>query len=184
MKILPEREAEAASAVVRISTMRRRQVRAILKIEQRVYPRPWSAVVFASEIEQIPRTRRYVVAHIGRRLVGYAGMMLMPDSAHVTNVAVDPLRQRGGIGARLMVALARQAVEAGSPAMTLEVRVTNEAAQNLYRRFGFVPAGVRRRYYEGVDDAIVMWAHDIAQPAYSARLAGIEAALGPTRWNL
>ena len=146
MKILPERPSSPSDDLeVRISRMRRRHVRAILKIEQQVYPRPWSAAVFASEIDQVPRTRRYLVAHIGRRLVGYGGLMLAPDSAHVTNIAVDPLQQRSGVGTRLLLALAREAIAMAAPALTLEVRVGNVAALQLYERFGFAPAGVRRR---------------------------------------
>jgi ribosomal-protein-alanine N-acetyltransferase len=164
--------------------MRRRHVRQILKIEQRVYPRPWSASVFAGEIDQIGRGRVYIVAHVGRHLAGYAGLMVVPDSAHITNVAVDPARQRHGIGSRLLLTLARQAVVLGAPALTLEVRVSNVAAQELYRRFGFAPAGVRQRYYEGTEDAIVMWAHDIGSVEYRERLDAIEAALpGRTIWE-
>ena len=185
MKILPERPSSPSDdLVVRISRMRRRHVRAILKIEQQVYPRPWSAAVFASEIDQIPRTRRYLVAHVGRRLVGYGGLMLAPDSAHVTNIAVDPLQQRAGVGTRLLLALARDAIAIAAPALTLEVRVGNVAAIQLYERFGFAPAGIRKRYYEGRDDAIVMWAHDIGQPGYADRLRAIEADLrGTTVWE-
>jgi ribosomal-protein-alanine N-acetyltransferase len=58
--------------------------------------------------------------------------------------------------------------------LTLEVRHTNTAAQELYRRFGFVPAGVRRKYYENTDDAIVMWCQDIQQDAFRQRLRNIE----------
>jgi ribosomal-protein-alanine N-acetyltransferase len=185
MKILPERPLPAGEALtVRISRMRRRHVRAILKIEQQVYPRPWSASVFAGEIEQIPRTRRYLVAHVGRRLVGYGGLMLTPDSAHVTNLAVDPTQQRAGVGTRVLLTLTREAIALGSPALTLEVRVGNVAAQRLYEQFGFVPAGIRKRYYEGRDDAIVMWAHDIGQPAYAERLRAIEDRIpGTTVWE-
>ncbi len=65
------------------------------------------------------------------------------------------------------------------------MRVGNEGAQALYRRFGFAPAGMRKRYYEGTDDAIVMWAHDIGEPAYLARLERIERAIdGSTEWEL
>jgi ribosomal-protein-alanine N-acetyltransferase len=185
VKILPERPASPRDdLVVRVSRMRRRHVRAILKIEQQVYPRPWSAAVFASEIDQIPRTRRYLVAHIGRRLVGYGGLMLAPDSAHVTNIAVDPMQQRSGVGTRLLLALARDAIAMAAPALTLEVRVGNVAAVQLYERFGFAPAGIRRRYYEGRDDAIVMWVHDIGEPAYAERLRVIEAEIpGTTVWE-
>jgi [ribosomal protein S18]-alanine N-acetyltransferase len=189
MKILPEKtgpsDERSDAATVRISPMRRRHIRSILKIEEVVYPRPWAASVFASEIEQVPRARRYFVAHIGRRLVGYGGLLVAPDSAHITNVAVDPGYRRQGIATRVLLALARDAVDRGAPALTLEVRVGNDGAQQLYRRFGFVPAGMRKRYYEGTDDAIVMWAHDIGEPAYRARLDEIERSIeGLTEWEL
>ena len=110
--------------------------------------------------------------------------MLAPDSAHVTNIAVDPLQQRSGVGTRLLLALARDAIAMAAPALTLEVRVGNVAALQLYERFGFAPAGIRKRYYEGRDDAIVMWAHDIGQPAYADRLRAIEARIpGTTVWE-
>lgn len=189
MKILPERtgpsDEQNEAATVRISPMRRRHIRSILKIEEVVYPRPWAASVFASEIDQVPRARRYYVAHIGRRLVGYGGLLVAPDSAHITNVAVDPGFRRQGIATRVLLALARDAIERGSPALTLEVRVGNDGAQQLYQRFGFAPAGMRKRYYEGTDDAIVMWAHDIGEPAYRARLDAIERSIeGSTEWEL
>jgi [ribosomal protein S18]-alanine N-acetyltransferase len=189
VKILPERpaapEEHRGAVTVRISPMRRRHIRSILKIENVVYPRPWAGSVFASEIDQVPRARRYYVAHIGRRLVGYGGLLVAPDSAHITNVAVDAEFRRQGIASRLLLALARDAITRGSPALTLEVRVGNDGAQQLYRQFGFAPAGMRKRYYEGTDDAIVMWAHDIAEPAYRARLEQIERAIdGSTEWEL
>jgi ribosomal-protein-alanine N-acetyltransferase len=65
------------------------------------------------------------------------------------------------------------------------VRVGNDGARELYQRFGFAPAGMRKRYYEGTDDAIVMWAHDIGKPAYHARLGEIERSIeGSTEWEL
>jgi ribosomal-protein-alanine N-acetyltransferase len=189
VKILPDKtgpsDERGEAVTVRISPMRRRHIRSILKIEEVVYPRPWAASVFASEIEQVPRARRYYVAHVGRRLVGYGGLLVAPDSAHITNVAVDPGFRRQGIATRVLLALARDAVDRGAPALTLEVRVGNDGAQQLYRRFGFVPAGMRKRYYEGTDDAIVMWAHDIGEPAYRSRLDEIEHSIeGLTEWEL
>jgi len=175
---------ETDLSTIRIDLMRRRHVRQIQKIEQRVYPRPWSPAVFATEIEQIGHGRIYVVAHAGRHLVGYAGLMVVPDSAHITNVAVEPAQHRHAIATRLMLTLARESIKLGCPAMTLEVRVSNTAAQALYRRFGFAPAGIRARYYEGTEDALVMWVHDIGEPEYAQRLAGIAASLpGTTTWS-
>jgi ribosomal-protein-alanine N-acetyltransferase len=189
VKILPERtgpsDERGDAPTVRISPMRRRHIRSILKIEDVVYPRPWAASVFASEIDQVPGARRYYVAHIGRRLVGYGGLLVAPDSAHITNVAVDPGFRRQGIATRVLLALARDAIERGSPALTLEVRVGNDGARELYQRFGFAPAGMRKRYYEGTDDAIVMWAHGIGEPAYRSRLDALERSIeGTTEWEL
>ena len=80
-----------------------------------------------------------------------------------------------------MAVLCRQAIERGATALTLEVRAGNTAAQSLYRRFGFAPAGVRREYYkDSGEDALVMWAYDVDAPAYAERLAAIEAPLAAT----
>ena len=158
-----------------IEPMRRRHLRAIMAIEPRVYPKPWSASVFIDEIDMAHRGQRvYVVAKLGGQLVGYAGMILGVDEAHVTNIAVEPARHRQGVGRQLMIHLARAARSRGYKAMTLEVRVTNVGAQAMYRKFGFAPAGIRKKYYEQTEDAIVMWAHDIDSADYAARLDQLE----------
>ena len=160
---------------VLIGPMRRRHVRAVLRIEEQVYPRPWTASLFQSELA-LRTTRAYFVARVGREVVGYAGVMISFEDAHVTTVAVDPAWQRHGIATRLLVALARESLVRGARNLTLEVRVSNKGAQDLYRRFGFAPVGVRKNYYpETNEDALVMWVHDVDTPAYAALLAGLEA---------
>ena len=89
---------------------------------------------------------------------------------HITSVAVDPAAQGGGVAARLLAAVHRGALAKGATAMTLEVRASNRRAQELYRRFGFAPAGVRQKYYENSEDAIVMWCHEIQGTDYRRRL--------------
>ncbi len=154
-----------------IAAMRRRDLAAIQAIERQVYPKPWSMSVFTAELELVrPRKRYYITALDGTDLVGYAGLMLALDDAHVTNIAVDPSHQRGQIGSRLLAELAWEARRRTCAAMTLEVRVSNAAAQGLYRRFGFEAAGVRKNYYENVEDAIVMWCRGINTADYAARL--------------
>jgi ribosomal-protein-alanine N-acetyltransferase len=98
-----------------------------------------------------------------------------PDGgqAHVTNIVVAPDTRRSGVGTQLMTSLARTAIGRGCVAWTLEVRASNTAAQELYRLFGFGPAGVRKRYYENTEDAIVMWCHDIQSTEYAERLRRI-----------
>jgi len=158
-----------------IEPMRHRHVGQILAIERASYPKPWTTQVFHDELDQARDGNRfYLVARRGRAVIGYGGLMFTPDEAHVTNLAVHPGHRREGVGAHLLGALAREAIERGSPAWTLEVRASNVAAQELYRRFGFAPAGVRGRYYEGVEDAIVMWCHDILSADYARRLDELE----------
>jgi [ribosomal protein S18]-alanine N-acetyltransferase len=154
-----------------IEPMRRRDLTAIQVIERQVYPMPWSVNVFANEIEMAKQGQRYYIcAHRGGDLVGYAGMMIVGDEAHITNVATSPARQREGIGRRLVAELAWEARRRSCVALTLEVRLSNIAAQALYRQFGFEPAGIRQKYYENVEDAIVMWCRNIDTPEYATRL--------------
>ncbi|MFN8026401.1 MAG: ribosomal protein S18-alanine N-acetyltransferase [Acidimicrobiia bacterium] len=168
------KEAEAPALTVRIEPMRRKHLKSVLRIEQQVYPRPWTASLFHSELA-LRSTRAYYVAKVGRRLVGYAGIMITLDESHVTTIAVDPTRHREKIGTRLMLQLARESVARGANALTLEVRVSNKAAQDMYRRFGFGPVGVRKNYYQEInEDALVMWAHEIDTPEYTELLASIE----------
>lgn len=177
----------AADVLVLMTPMKRRHVRQIMKIEKQVYPKPWSPSVFTNELGAPKSQRRYIVAKVNNRVVGYAGMMFAEDardgssSAHITNIAVDPEWHRHKIGTRLMLTLARLARESGVVGLTLEVRHTNVAAQRLYHRFGFLQEGVRKRYYENTDDALVLWASGIHQPAYTERMADLAAEVpGPT----
>ena len=163
---------DADQSEVTISPMRRRDLRrGVLDIEAASYPRPWSAGVFESEIVQTRRgSRHYVTARRGRSIVGYAGLWFTTDEAHVTNVAVHPDERRTGVAREMLLALADEAIRRGATAWTLEVRVSSAGAQELYRRFGFAPAGVRTRYYENTEDAIVMWCHDIQGTEYARLL--------------
>ena len=158
-----------------IVPMRRAHIRKIMPIEQQVYPRPWTAQVFVEELEQARVGKRhYLVGTIGDELVGYGGLLYVENDAHVTNLAVHPMWRSRGIATELLLDLAWEANRRGCEAMTLEVRHTNVAAQQLYRRFGFVPAGVRKKYYENRDDAIVMWCAGVQQPEFAVQLRRIE----------
>ncbi len=161
-----------------ILPMRRRHLRSVLRIEALVYPRPWSHTLFLSELTQ-RATRAYFVAKVRGSVVGYYGLMLVDEDAHITTVAVDPSWHRHKIATRMLLHAARTALQRSSTHLTLEVRVSNEPAKTLYRQFGFEPVGIRRNYYvETGEDALVMWARNIDEPAYLARLAGIAIRLG------
>jgi ribosomal-protein-alanine N-acetyltransferase len=157
--------------------MERAHLREVRRVDSLVYPSPWSLSLFRQELA-MTETRVYLVALLDDAQVGHAGMMLVAGEAHVTTVAVDPAWQGRGVASRLLLALHRAAVGRGVTAMTLEVRVSNQRAIDLYRRFGYAPAGIRRNYYsEEGEDALVMWVHDVHQPAHTERLAGIEREL-------
>lgn len=154
--------------------MRRRHLRGVLQIEQQVYPKPWTLGLFLSELSQ-RSTRLYLVARVNHRVVGYIGMMRAVDDGHITTIAVDPAWHRRGIAIRLLAAAARGAIVRGCVNLTLEVRVSNSGAQDLYRRFGFGPAGIRKAYYpDNAEDALIMWANDINSEEYSRRLDDLE----------
>ena len=122
--------------------------------------------------------RVYVVARVDGAVVGYGGLMLVQDDGHITTLAVDPAWHRHKIGTRLLLRLADAAIEHGAKNLTLEVRISNQPAQELYRRFGFVPAGIRKGYYvETNEDALVMWANDIDTAEHEARLEALAASI-------
>jgi ribosomal-protein-alanine N-acetyltransferase len=159
---------------VQVVPMRRRHLRGVLRIEAQVYPRPWSHSLFVSELA-LRSTRAYYVAKAGRDIVGYAGLMMSMTDGHVTTIAVDPARHRQGVGTRLLLALAREAIARDATALTLEVRLSNQGAQEMYKRFGFRPVGVRKGYYADTgEDALVMWAYDVREPAYAELLDALE----------
>ena len=165
---------------VHLVPMRRRHLRSVLRIESQVYPRPWSLSLFLSELS-LRHSRTYVVARVDGVVVGYAGLMYTGDDAHVTTIAVDPGWHRRKVASRLLLHLAREARSRNAVNLTLEVRLSNTAAQELYGRFGFGPAGIRKNYYvETNEDALVMWAEHIDSPEYLRRLAGIEAEVPGT----
>lgn len=159
------------AVMIDIAPMRRRHVPAVIAIEKQVYPRPWSRALLLGELD-LKTSRAYIVARDGRRVVGYAGIMLVGDEGHITTIAVDPNMQRSAIGMRLMLALAKSALERAANSMTLEVRASNRAAQSLYKRYGFVSVGARKGYYQdNAEDAFIMWVRNIDSPEYGELLS-------------
>lgn len=162
---------------IEIGRMRRRHLRRVMSIESRVYPRPWSTSLFLSELAQ-RSTRTYLVARYEGEVVGYTGMMFMPGEAHVTNIAVHPEFHRMKIGTRLLLAIITEAIARGCGVISLEVRVSNGKAQEMYAKFGFSVVGVRKGYYiETNEDALVMTVENARSTEYRLRLGRIRAEL-------
>jgi len=114
----------------------------------------------------------------GLPVVGYGGLWLTVDDAHITTIAVDPAHRGRGVGELLLNALIDHAFELQARMLTLEVRVSNTTAQRLYLKYGFQPGGTRPRYYtDNNEDALIMWTEPIDTSEYKARLSELRRQL-------
>ena len=132
-------------------------VPAVHDIEVATFPTPWTLDSFYYEMNE-NKYAHYIVAEHEGQIVGFCGLWNVIDAAQITNVAVVERMRGHGIGEKLMREAMHIAKEAGMDVMSLEVRVTNTVAQNLYRKLGFQDGGLRKRYYaDNGEDALVMW---------------------------
>ena len=130
----------------------------IERIERRSYPTPWSRSMFASEIAKPSSICLGAFEAESGELLGYLIISRYVDAWHVMNVAVEPTYRRRGIATALLDRLFELTADDGRRGYTLEVRVSNEAAIELYERLGFEPRGIRRGYYtDNREDALIMW---------------------------
>ncbi|GIH45357.1 ribosomal-protein-alanine N-acetyltransferase [Microbispora rosea] len=144
-------------AEVVLRRMTHEDLPAVMDIERTTFPADaWSEAMMRGELADQPRTRHYVVAEVGERVVGYAGLAAAGDQADVQTIAVLADHRRAGVGTALMDALLTEAARRGAVSVFLEVRADNPPAQAMYERFGFRRLGLRRRYYEDGTDAITM----------------------------
>jgi ribosomal-protein-alanine N-acetyltransferase len=166
-----------ATAPVEVAEMALEDVDAVQEVERLSFPVPWPANAFRHELTQ-NRMARYVVARSELRLVGYAGLWLQHDEAHITTFAVHPDHRRRKIGERLLQRLFEIAEDVGAEWMTLEVRVSNLAAQKLYEKYGFRRAGIRRHYYsDNNEDALIMWTDRLRDRTVRERIRRLREAL-------
>lgn len=130
----------------------------VMEVEHLSFSSPWSRDAFASEILQVYTV--YLVARVGAEVIAFGGMHVIFEDSHVTNIAVRPSHRGKGLGERMMEELMTRARRRRAKRITLEVRVSNQAAQSLYIKLGFVtsPGAIRKGYYSDTgEDAIVMW---------------------------
>lgn len=147
-----------------IRAAERRDVGELLEIEDSRFDDPWTRGMLLDELSQ-PATRRYTVAVADGRVAGYLGVMYVLDEMHVNTIAVRAEFEGQGVAAALLDDAVADALARGVRRATLEVAVSNERAQRLYRRYGFAPVGVRPRYYERTgEDALICWADLAAAP--------------------
>jgi ribosomal-protein-alanine N-acetyltransferase len=160
-----------------IEDMRLEDVPAVQLVENASFPIPWPANAFRHELTQ-NKNAHYLVAKEGDHIVGYAGLWLSLDEAHITTFAVLPEYRRRKIGERMLLSIFERAERLGAEWLTLEVRASNLAAQRLYEKYGFRPAGIRRRYYsDNNEDAIIMWTERLRDKSVRDRIEKLRAAL-------
>jgi ribosomal-protein-alanine N-acetyltransferase len=162
-------------AELAIDAMTLDDIAAVQEVEKASFTAPWPANAFRHELTQ-NRNAKYIVAREDGRVIGYAGLWNAVGEMHITTFAVHPDARRRGVGRRLLLRIFELTGDLAkeletSVALTLEVRISNLAAQKLYEEFGFRRAGIRRRYYSDNDeDALIMWTDTVDDPALRARI--------------
>lgn len=182
-----------------IEPMRVRDISAVMKIERRSFPTPWTEYGYRRELTQNTRARYFVLrtrtaAHdtpsrvaalssrlLGRlvghtpavgQIIGYAGYWLSQREIHITTIAVDPRWRRRGLGEWMLIHLLADAIARQAERATLEVRTSNSVARRLYEKYGFEPLERRQCYYRDGEDALLMMRVGLQQDAFHALLAG------------
>lgn len=146
-------------------SMQLNDVEHICRIEEEAFSTPWTAAAYINELKN-NHFARYMVMELEGEIIGYAGMWLIMEEAHVTNLAVRADYRGKKLGERLVRELQKTARFIGAVRMTLEVRKSNIVAQSLYRKLGFYSVGFRKGYYSDGEDAMIMWV-DLPQLTYS-----------------
>jgi ribosomal-protein-alanine N-acetyltransferase len=160
-----------------VEAMRLEDLDEVQRIEQASFSTPWPSNAYRSEL-QSNRLASYLIARIDDTIVGYGGMWLMVDEAHITTFAVHPAWRRQGIGERLLLAFLDFARDRHAREATLEVRLSNLPARRLYEKYGFRPVGLRPRYYsDNNEDALIMTTEPLSDPRLRARIERLRAAL-------
>lgn len=136
--------------------MEERDLPEILKLEQELFPEsPWPESEFRYELYENPFSCLYVCEREGK-IAGYIDWWILYDKAQLANIGVARSYQKQGIGKQMLEECIRDAEAKGCETLSLEVRVSNQAAISLYRQYGFIDAAIRKRYYEDGEDAILM----------------------------
>ena len=138
-----------------VRKMEEKDIDFVLVLEQLLYPTPWGRKMFEQEVSSNPYAH-FFVAEVNGNIIGYYGFWLVMDEVMLNKVSVIPPLQRKGIASLLMQDFFDRIAKANWQTISLEVRVSNHAAQALYHKFGFQIAGTRKQYYSDLEDAYTM----------------------------
>jgi [ribosomal protein S18]-alanine N-acetyltransferase len=162
---------------IRIEQMTLEDIPAVHAIERASFAVPWPDDAYRNELVT-NRLASYVVARAGDEIVGFAGLWVMVDEAHITTFAVDPRWRRRGVGQWLLLRLLELANDRRAREATLEVRLSNMPARRLYEKYGFRPVGIRPRYYsDNGEDALIMTTDTLASAGMRDRLIRLRDTL-------
>lgn len=188
----------AAVSPFKVEPMQWTDVPEVMAIERAAFTLPWSDYTYRHELLENHNSYYFVVRYLPNdaarpqtwltrllrraaargRVVAYGGFWLVVGEAHISTIASDQAWRGRGLGELMLLAMIERSVELGAEMVTLEVRVSNTVAQNLYRKYGFEYVGRRPRYYRDNDeDADLMTAAEIQGAAYQARLAQLRTEL-------
>jgi ribosomal-protein-alanine N-acetyltransferase len=182
-----------------VEPMRLQDIEEVMGIEYASFSSPWSPRAYRHELLDNERSHYFVVRlrlterpessllararrslGVGKRptLLGYGGFWLMASKAHISTIAVQPNWRRRGIGELLLATMLDRATELESEVVTLEVRVSNVTAQNLYQKYGFQQVGLQRQYYrDRNEDALVMSTERLTSAAFQSHFQQLKKAL-------
>jgi ribosomal-protein-alanine N-acetyltransferase len=160
-----------------VAPMRVDDIPEVIRVESVCFTTPWPRNAFQNELTE-NKLAHYFVGRINEEVIGYGGLWVILEDAHITTVAVHPSHQRHQFGERLLVRLLEESIERGACWVTLEVRESNVAAQNLYKKYGFTVVNTRRGYYSDNDEnALVMWAGNLKGAVFQNRLNALKEKL-------
>ena len=146
-----------------IKPMKRADLDDVMGIEEGAFTSPWNRAMYLHELERLDAC--YLAARSGRLLIGYGGVLVILDEAHIMTLAVRDDYRRQGIAMRILLGLIDRAEEMGARFLTLEVRKSNHAAISLYEKLGFQIMGERKHYYiDNLENALIMWTDRITLP--------------------
>ncbi len=160
-----------------VDRMKVEDLPAVHVIERESFSTPWPAHAYRQELEA-NRLAHYIVARWGDEIVGFAGLWMLVDEAHITTFATRRAWRRQGIGERLLLAMLDLAGARGAAEATLEVRPSNTPARRLYEKYGFKVVGVRPRYYtDNNEDALIMTTEALDGRGMRDRIAALRVAV-------
>ena len=145
-----------------IRQWKKSDIDAVYRIEVECFRSPWSKLSLLGELRN--KLAYYKVVELENKIIGYCGMWLLYDEAHITNIAISKEYRGNGYAQKLLIEMMKTAVYFDASMMTLEVREHNIAAQNLYHKLGFIKEGERKRYYQDTgESAYLLWNRNIKE---------------------